>query len=758
MARHKKQKSYKPRLNLSPEIKKDIFVIFLLLIAFLSLLSIFNLTGNLGQSLNIFWKMVFGWGWFLWPFILILISFLIINQEKYENKTTKWIGLLLFILTFYGLLELCIKEKTLAIAQSGIGGGLIGYLVGMPLYKILNFWGALIILLGLFVISILIFFETSIHSIIEKIHLPKLNFFYNLKEKFKKTPEEITQNIGFESKELENNDEWDEEDEYKIKKREKFHKNILQNKQERKINKKLSKIDIPLSLLNSKETNPYSGDIKKNQEIIKNTLGYFGISVEMDEVFIGPTVTQYTFKPASGVKISQILTLNNDLALALAAHPIRIEAPIPGKSLIGIEVPNKKSALVSLKEILSSEIFKHRNSNLSMILGKDVAGEALLADLDKMPHMLVAGATNSGKTVCLNTFIVSMLYQNQPDELKLMLIDPKQVEMIQYDNIPHLICPVITEAKKTINPLRWAVKEMEERFGLLSKASKRNIASYNLSNPTKKIPYLVIVIDELADLMTTAPADIEPPIIRLAQKARAVGIHLILATQKPSVNVLTGLIKSNITARIAFKVASLTDSRTILDFSGAEKLLGNGDMLYKGPLFSKPVRIQGAFLSDEEINNVVTYLKKQGKPDYNEEITATQSLSNNINFGNFDNDGDELLEEAKEIVINAGKASSSYLQRKLRIGYARAARLLDLLEEQGIVGPQEGSKAREVYSSPEELQADKILTEANEDEELNELEYSHKELKKLEKEYEKKYKSKNEKENDDDENEDTEEK
>ncbi len=709
-----------PKLQLASHVKQDIFVVLIFAIAFINILAMFDLAGTFGNSINNFWQMIFGFGWWIWPFVMILIGYLIINIEKLEISATKWTGLLIFELTFSGLLHLFVRVQDFNMAKQGEGGGILGYLVAMPLENIAGFWGALIILFALLLISILLFFESSFSEIWEKIHLPNFNLFK--KSQNENYDYEETDDVGFEQKEIETDDSEDHDN------------NEIDNfedseeKTKQKATKSYPLIDIPLDLLNGKPGKPSAGDIRSNQEIIRKTLKHFGIDVDMAEVSVGPTVTQYAFKPASGVKVSQITTLNNDLALALAAHPIRIEAPIPGKSLIGIEVPNQKIAIVTLKEILSSEKFKQRKSNLMVTLGKDVAGNARLANLEKMPHLLVAGATGSGKTVCLNSIIVSLFYQNQPDEIKFIMVDPKQVEMTQYNNIPHLICPVITDVKKTVNALRWAVVEMERRFNTLSKTNKRNISAYNASKPKEKMPYLIIVVDELADLMTTAAAEIEQAVIRLAQKARAVGIHLILATQRPSVNVITGLIKANITSRIAFSVAASQDSRTILDFSGAEKLLGRGDMLFISADLSKPVRIQGAFLADPEIDKVVNYLKQKGEPDYIEEVTEKVSSVSapqgvNLSFG-FGNDDDDLLPEAKEIVISAGKASSSYLQRRLRIGYSRAARLLDLLQEQGVVGPAEGSKPREVLIKSEEDAED-----LEQDQELNKLEQAHNELK-----------------------------
>ena len=456
------------------------------------------------------------------------------------------------------------------------------------------------------------------------------------------------------------------------------------------------KIELPLALLSSKSGKPTSGDIKANQEIIRKTLANFGIMVEMADVNVGPTVTQYTLRPADGVKLSRIINLNSDLALALAAHPVRIEAPIPGKSLVGIEIPNEACAKVTMNEMLSSKEFKLRSNNLSIALGKDVSGKPSFAQLDKMPHLLIAGATGSGKSVCINSIIVSLLYQNSPDELKFILVDPKRVELPAYNNIPYLLTPVITDVKKTIGALKWTIVEMEKRFELLSKVGKRNIASYN-QTATDKLPYIVFIIDELADLMATSANDVEAGIVRLAQMARAVGIHLILATQRPSVEVITGLIKANIPGRIAFSVASLIDSRTILDASGAEKLVGRGDMLYLGPEVTRPKRLQGVYLSDHEISDVIDYIKKQGTAEYLEELSGQGTSSGFSSGAGFSDDEDPLLGEAMEVIRQSGKASASLLQRRLKLGYARAARILDILEERGIIGPSDGAKPREVF-------------------------------------------------------------
>ncbi len=431
-------------------------------------------------------------------------------------------------------------------------------------------------------------------------------------------------------------------------------------------------------------------------------LFYFGSEVEMAEVNIGPTVTQYTLRPAQGVKLSKILSLQNDLSLALAAHPIRIEAPIPGRSLVGIEIPNRLMVLVRLRSLLERSAFQESLSPLTFALGRDVSGSPIFASLAQMPHLLVAGATGTGKTVALNNIIISLLYGNSPDTLKLILIDPKRVELTAYQSIPHLLSPVIVQADKAIGALRWAVSEMERRFEVLQHAGKRDITSYikarQDSSEDENLPYIAIVIDELADLMSSNGREAEAAIVRLAQMARAVGIHLIVSTQRPSVEVITGLIKANITSRMACQVASQIDSRTILDMAGAEKLLGNGDMLFITGNSAKPRRVQGAYVSDKEIKKVTDYLKALQEPDYKEEVSLSQTTSAGSGLGaGISAADDELYEDAKEVVVRAGKASASLLQRRLRVGYARAARLIDILEEKGIVGPADGARPRDVF-------------------------------------------------------------
>lgn len=457
------------------------------------------------------------------------------------------------------------------------------------------------------------------------------------------------------------------------------------------------------ALLDNKQFKPDAGDIKKNAQIIKETLADFKVDVEMEEANIGPRVTQFTLKPPSGVRLQKITALDTNLALNLAAESIRIEAPIPGKKAVGIEVPNKKSAIVTLRGIIESNQWKHDDSKLSFAIGKDISGKSIIGQLDAMPHLLIAGQTGSGKSIMINTFLLSLLYKNSPSELKLILVDPKRVELSPYNHIPHLLTQVITDPDKCLSALKWAVDEMERRYELLAEKGKREIKSFNNSNAEEKLPYIVIVIDELADLMMVAARDVESLIVRIAQKARAVGIHLVLATQRPSVDVITGLIKANIPARIAFTVASQIDSRTIIDQTGAEKLLGKGDLLFTTPQITKPQRIQGAFVSEDEVNAVVNFVKSQAAPNYDEEVVK-QQVSIGSNGGvvmDFDgSSGDEdLYKDSVKVVVDAGKASASLLQRRLRIGYSRASRMIDVLEERGIIGPADGARPREVLIS-----------------------------------------------------------
>ena len=742
MARRRKRRFKKdpldyialPRLNIDPDTKKGIFIVLILALGAISLLSLFDLAGGLGIYLSQAMLLVFGWGKWLFPIILLALGFFLYNEDRYEIRGTNYLGLFVFIISFHGLLHLFVEqEQVKQVISTGEGGGYIGWLVSLGFINIMGFWAGLIVLICLLLISLMLMFNTSLWALIgSESWLAKLfyPFSFVYAKIFKRNEEDESEDEEDEEEEEDDDDESDEdekdedeEDEEDEDKEDepsftkategeaKFHSHKIKEaiiSEEPLWQPTNIKIDLPLNLLNGKVGKPTSGDIKANVLIIQKTLENFGIPVEMGEVSVGPTVTQYTLRPAEGVKLSRITALNNDLSLALGLHPIRIEAPIPNEQLVGIEVPNKAKAIVSLKEILTVKDFKNRKGNLTIALGKDVSGKAWLDDLSKMPHLLVAGTTGAGKSVMLNSVIISLLYQNNPDDLRFIMVDPKRVELPRYNGIPYLLTPVITEVGKTINALKWCLNEMDRRFDVLSKFGKRNIDSYNKSSQYK-MPYIVFIIDELADLMVAAARDIEAGVIRLAQMARAVGIHLVLATQRPSVDVITGLIKANMPARIAFSVASSIDSRTILDSQGAEKLLGQGDMLFITAEMSKPKRLQGAFVSDQEIKKIVRYIKDKGEPDYNESILEKQKVHGIAGVGLDKEDDDELFEQAKEVVINAGKASASLLQRRLRVGYARAARLIDLLEDAGVVGPADGAKPREVLISRE--QYDNMLSQ-----------------------------------------------
>ncbi len=432
-------------------------------------------------------------------------------------------------------------------------------------------------------------------------------------------------------------------------------------------------------------------DLEGNARILEETLEDFGISAKVTDIERGPVITRYELEPAPGVKLNRIVTLSDDISLAMKAQSVRIIAPIPGKGRVGVEVPNSHSSLVVLKEVLASGEFQEAKSKITLALGKDITGRAVVADLDDMPHLLIAGTTGSGKTVCVNSLILSLLFRATPNELKFVMVDPKMVELVPFNGLPHLLCPVVTESKKASAALNWVVNEMEDRYQLLAKASARNIEGYNEKMKDEKLPYIVVIVDEFADLMTVARDQIENAVTRLAQLSRAVGIHLILATQRPSVDVITGVIKANLPARISFKVASKVDSRTVLDMNGADKLLGKGDMLFLKPGEEKLNRIQCTLVSDKEIERVVSFIKEQAQPVYNEEIVKDQQKSTLVN-----GEKDELYDDAVRIVMESNQASVSILQRRMRLSHPRAARIIDMMEQEGLVGPWEGSKPRKI--------------------------------------------------------------
>lgn len=731
------EKESRLRLDLSPETAHGIVVILCFVIGLLSLLSLLGLAGTHGQTIESWMGMLLGWGRFLFPILTLGLGVALFYPDRFPLRPLFLLGVVLTVLSLTGLFELFIGigpgEQAEAL-RVGDGGGAIGRVLAQPFRNGLGVLASALILIGLFLIGLLLTLNISLRDLFMTggaFSVWKFRWqewrrarFGGGEEPSSHEPElEPVDHVTFSHRRF-----GDEEPGQLSQPKEQsslFHEDGEEKKETPVRPRRRPKVDIPLDLLDATRTRPRSGDIEFNKATIKNTLNNFGIDVEMGDVSVGPTVTQYTFRPSEGVKLSQITTLQNDLALALAAHPIRIEAPIPGKALVGVEVPNKSVAVVRLHDVLNASTFKRHPSNLLVAMGQDVAGQPIVTDLETMPHLLIAGATGSGKSVMINSLIISLLSRNGPDDMRMILVDPKRVELTLYNGIPHLLTPVITEPKKTITALRWTVGEMDRRYELLSAAGKKNIGTYNQAT-VDRLSYIVVIIDELADLMAVAAKDVEAVIIRLAQMARAVGIHLIVATQRPSVDVITGLIKANITSRAAFTVASVVDSRTILDHSGAEKLLGRGDMLYVSSELSKPKRIQGAYVDEREVTRVVSYIKKHGgNPEYQAEIverqsSAGQSYREDSDFGEED---DEIVAQAQEVIVRAGKASASLLQRRLRIGYARAARVLDILEERGIIGPAEGAKPREVYISPdgamEQPLDGKVLEPSEEDDDLS---------------------------------------
>ncbi len=676
---------------LKDETKKSIFAVIFFVLGVLFSLAYFGKAGIAGNTSYKILEIIFGAGFFLVPTVCFIATISLISSFSRQEENSDFhlfnhtlIGGLLFLISTLGITDIIFENKA---------GGYLGYFISLPLLKLFDFWVTLIFLTALFIISFLIMFDTPISIKIKKKEVSGLK--PEEKEKVETAIEEA------EAKEVKS------EEKKTIK--EIIKETITPSISAKKIPSSTKFTPPPLELLESDQGKPSSGDIKANANIIKRTFQNFGIEVEMDEISIGPSVTQYTLKPAEGIKLSRITALQNDLSLALAAYPLRIEAPIPGKSLVGIEIPNSTKTIVGLATLLAEEAYKKSTYPLLIPLGKNVTGNAIFANLAKMPHLLVAGATGTGKSIFIHSAILSLLYHNPPESLRFIMIDPKRVELTVYNKIPHLLTRVITDAKKAILILKWACKEMERRYEVLLQSDVRDIWAYHEKYESyNSMPYLVIVIDELADMMATYPREMEASIVRLAQMSRAVGIHLVVSTQRPSVEVITGLIKANITSRIALQVASQVDSRTILDMGGAEKLLGNGDMLFLAGDTAKPRRIQGPMISEKEIKKVVKYIAEQYKNADFEELSGEELKTDNLekidSFDplqldlNLDEEeiDDELYEEAKSLVIKTGKASSSYLQRRFRIGYARAARLLDILEERGVVGPGEGAKPREV--------------------------------------------------------------
>ena len=701
------------------ETKQAVFGIIFFILGVFLVLSAFGKSGIAGEKIHTLLRHLLGVGYLLLPLFSFVLSLTFFKNFKQTFHISKIIFSLFAILAGLGLIDLFARGEA----------GIIGQSLSTPLVAVVDLYASFIILFGIFIIFLILTIEPVMDT----------NFFEKLKKllgRNKKTEKEqvvLDKNEQDKINVGQSRDEDSGNEEKQTKQSSKKSEKILDDKDEFFVNQKrpslvgMAKyVPIPLSLLERDKGKPGVGDIKANANIIKRTLQNFGINVEMDEISIGPSVTRYALKPAEGVKLSRIVGLQNDLALALAAHPIRIEAPIPGKSLVGIEIPNSTKTTVGLGTMLSSPEYQESDKSLLLSLGKGVSGKCHFANLGKMPHLLIAGATGSGKSVAIHSIITSMLYRNSPENLKFIMIDPKRVELTLYNKIPHLLTPVITDAKKAILALKWAAKEMNRRYDILEAESVRDIESYhkNILEPELKkmrdagvkngeeevkmpetMPYIAIIIDELADIMSTYPRELESAIVRLAQMSRAVGIHLILSTQRPSVNIITGLIKANIPTRVALQVSSQIDSRTILDTSGAEKLLGAGDMLYLGGEMSKPQRLQSAFISESEVKSVVKFLSENYSDILPSDISFSDTEKNSIFESTMDDesleDEDEMYEDARVAVLEARKASTSYLQRKLGLGYARAARIMDMLEQKGVIGPADGAKPREVYGEGE---------------------------------------------------------
>ncbi len=685
------------RVPLIPEnIKRIIVGMILLLISLVAVLGFCGVAGKGGEWLNIFFEFLFGRMKLLVPLFLFL-SALVYFKTVYENFLIPLLVAIFALVTGFSGIIASVGNSDIGIEAltNGTPGGWWGEAISTPLVEFVGFFATQVIFLvaiftGAIILTNLINKEFSV-----------MEFF---KELFSREYDIETSTVRkiFVSAEREEK----KKEEAKENKEEK--KEEVVDVKRRAADK--AKLLPPLELLSAVDDSPDPGDTKRNASIIKKTFSDFDISVAMSEVNVGPAVTQYTLKPSEGIKLSRITSLSDDLALALAMHPVRTEAPIPGKSLVGIEVPNRKRAQITLGALVKRKEY-FELSPLTFVVGKDVSGDPIYSDLAKMPHMLVAGSTGSGKTIFLNTLIVSLIYKNSPDDLRLILVDPKRVEFSLYANLPHLLTPVIYDAERASVALGWLITEMERRFKALAEVGSRNISSYQelykKDLKLERMPYIVLVVDELADLMSNKGNEMEGGIVRIAQMARAVGIHLVLATQRPSVEVITGLIKANVPARVSFRVASQVDSRTILDTAGAEKLLGYGDMLLLSAENSKPKRIQAPYMSEEEAKGIVAWLKENAPIDEDDPLgdqieESFEKIKQRAEGIESEDDDDALYEDAKGVVFAAGKASASLLQRRLRVGYARAARLLDILEHRGIVGPAEGAKPREVYGRPED--------------------------------------------------------
>lgn len=716
MAKKKKKSSKKAASSASQHVLpagfwQQVSAVLLVVMAILLLIATFGAGGPLLAWLLDVSRSTVGVITYVLPLIALFMAVSIFRAENNRLPVVMKVAAVILVVLLSGLLGLMSSDpRSSTLALQGEGGGAVGWLANQAVLAMLNVSTGSLIYIVLIAITLLFVLRVSPKAVIDSI----IQFFRREEAGFEANASVAARASGvLERKpstigELKLNEGVPtvmSSDDKRGMHRGSLRDSIKTDKAAEEQAALISTTDPDwtppsLDILEKKQSPADAGDVKHNAQIIKDTLAEFNIDVEMEGANIGPKVTQYTLKPPAGVKLTRISALETNIALNLAAQALRIEAPIPGQRAVGIEVPNRKAADVRLHGILSSRQWNSMSEPLGFAIGKDIAGEAVVGELNKMPHVLIAGQTGSGKSVMINTLLSSLLYRNSPSDMRLILVDPKQVEMAPYEDIPHLLTPIITEPEKCISALKWAVNEMERRYSLLAEQKLRDIKSYNQQNTQEAMPYIVIVIDELADLMMVAARDVEALIVRLAQKARAVGIHLVLATQRPSVDVITGLIKANIPARIAFTVASQVDSRTILDQIGAEKLLGQGDMLLLTPAMNKPKRIQGAWVTDMEVTKITDHLRMQRPPQYDAEIVA-QPVHLNGKGGvvmDFDGSGsdDDMYKDAVRVVVDSGKASTSLLQRRLRIGYSRAARIMEEMEEQGVIGPADGARPREV--------------------------------------------------------------
>lgn len=699
--------------SISSEALRGVAALFCIAIAGFLVLAQFEIGGTVGAALYSGLSWLLGVGYMLLPISLVLLAVLIFRSFERSFGWVQLVTMFVFLASSLALVHVAFPEHA----------GILGSMIATPILIAVDTAATVIFLLTFIIASLIIAFDIHIGNV-----WASLKSLFTPSEAIdEETPLEDVPVTGL-AMEDQADEDVEEEPAPEVRKEPEvkhFSKNDSAEGGFPIIAATGSAYNPPpVSLLSKNKGKPEVGDVKANMNIIKRALHNFGIQVEMDEASIGPTVTRYAMKPAEGVRLSKIVALQSNLELALAASPVRIEAPIPGKSLVGIEVPNIARTTLGMAPLVTDEGYANSSKPLLVALGRTITGQANFADLAKMPHTLIAGTTGAGKSVTIHGIIVSLLYRCGPERLRFIMVDPKRVELTLYNSIPHLLTPVITDAKKAILALKWLAKEMERRYNILEAEKVRDISSYheNVLNPAleaakkgrpsdkplpEAMPYIVLIIDELADIMQSYPRELESGIVRLAQMSRAVGIHLILSTQRPSVKVITGLIKANIPARIALQVSSQIDSRTILDMGGAESLLGAGDTLFLSGEMSKPIRIQAPYISESEVKSVVAHIARDNEGTLPNEIDFSEgrptggamdpifsSMADDEN-----EDDDELYPDAKQTVIEAGKASTSYLQRKLGVGYARAARLMDILEERGVIGPADGAKPREVIGA-----------------------------------------------------------